>query len=197
MRLRLKITAAALLAGALLQATGSIASDPRSAEMLARTCAGCHGTDGVSSGIANPSIAGLNGEYLNKAMDEFAKDTRPSTIMGRIARGYSELEIKAIADYFAARPWVSSSASTKPALVEKGRGLHERSCATCHTDGGRGGPGATPRMAGQWPAYLYMQMRDMHDPGYLGPSPLLMRQLIQQLSDDDLHALAHYYASQK
>ena len=87
--------------------------------------------------------------------------------------------------------------SPEPALVEKGRGLHERSCATCHTDGGRGGPGATPRMAGQWPAYLYMQMRDMHDPGYLGPSPLLMRQLIQQLSDDDLHALAHYYASQK
>lgn len=172
------------------------AADPRSASMLANTCAGCHGTGGVSGGF-DPSIAGLSKRYLLKTLRDYKTGVRPSTIMGRIARGYSDLELKAIAGYFAAQPWQAASAKTSPKKVAMGRKIHQAQCDACHADGGRASPGDTPRLAGQWPSYLYMQMRDQHDIDYQGPQPLIMRTRLQKLSAEELHALADFYASQK
>ena len=69
---------------------------------LSITCAGCHGTDGKSSG-AIPSIAGKSSDYINKAMLDYRDGKRPSTVMERHAKGYSNEEIKLIADYFASK----------------------------------------------------------------------------------------------
>ncbi len=70
--------------------------------MLSITCAGCHGTDGRSNG-AIPSIAGKSADYISQAMMDFRDDKRPSTVMMRHAKGYSDDEIKLIADYFASK----------------------------------------------------------------------------------------------
>lgn len=70
-----------------------------SGSMLGNTCAGCHGTHGVSVGAA-PSLKGLPVDYLKTAMMDFKSGKRPATIMGRIAKGYSDADIAAIADYF-------------------------------------------------------------------------------------------------
>ena len=43
-----------------------------SGAMLASTCEGCHGTDGISQGPATPSIAGMSEDYLIEAMEEFS-----------------------------------------------------------------------------------------------------------------------------
>ena len=64
------------------------------------TCNGCHGTDGVSKGAA-PSLAGKPSAQLEKAMLDFKTGKRPATIMDRIAKGYTDEEIKAMSDYFA------------------------------------------------------------------------------------------------
>lgn len=72
------------------------------AAMLSITCAGCHGTDGKSTG-AIPAIAGKSAAYIEQAMLEFKSDKRPSTVMGRHAKGYSDGEIKLIAEYFAGK----------------------------------------------------------------------------------------------
>jgi sulfide dehydrogenase cytochrome subunit len=72
------------------------------AAMLSITCAGCHGTDGRSTG-AIPGIADKSADYIEKAMLDFKAGKRPSTIMGRHAKGYSDAEIKLIAEYFASR----------------------------------------------------------------------------------------------
>jgi len=69
-------------------------------QMLAYTCAGCHGNNGVSKG-AIPSIDGLSAEQMVQAMQNYKSGERPGTIMNRIAKGYSEEEIKAMAEYFA------------------------------------------------------------------------------------------------
>lgn len=71
-----------------------------SGQMLANTCAGCHGNKGESKGAA-PSINGLSAEQLVQAMQEYRSDKRPGTIMNRVAKGYSDEELKAMADYFA------------------------------------------------------------------------------------------------
>ena len=70
--------------------------------MLSITCAGCHGTDGKSAGTI-PSIAGKSADYISQAMLDFRDDKRPSTVMKRHAKGYSDEEIKLIAEYFASK----------------------------------------------------------------------------------------------
>ena len=71
-------------------------------EMLSVSCAGCHGTDGKSSG-AMPSIAGKSADTIETALREFRSGMRESTVMGRHAKGYTDEEIKLIAEYLASR----------------------------------------------------------------------------------------------
>jgi sulfide dehydrogenase cytochrome subunit len=68
--------------------------------MLANSCAGCHGTDGKSPGSI-PSIAGKTAPFIEKSLKEFRDGSRPSTVMGRHAKGYNDEEIRLIADFFA------------------------------------------------------------------------------------------------
>ena len=68
--------------------------------MLSNSCSACHGTDGKSPG-AIPSINGKSAQFINQALTEFRSGNRASTVMGRHAKGYSDKEIKLIADYFA------------------------------------------------------------------------------------------------
>jgi sulfide dehydrogenase cytochrome subunit len=71
-----------------------------SGQMLANTCVGCHGNKGESKGAA-PSINNLSAEQIVQVMQDYRSDKRPGTIMNRIAKGYSDEELKAMADYFA------------------------------------------------------------------------------------------------
>ena len=68
--------------------------------MLSNSCSACHGTDGKSPG-AIPSINGKSARFIHQALLEFRSGNRASTVMGRHAKGYSDKEIKLIADYFA------------------------------------------------------------------------------------------------
>ena len=70
--------------------------------LLSITCSGCHGTDGKSVG-AIPSIGGKSADYIEKAMLGFRDGSRPSTVMQRHAKGYTDEEIKQIANYFAGK----------------------------------------------------------------------------------------------
>ena len=70
-----------------------------SGETIAYTCNGCHGTDGVSKGAA-PKLKGMPADYHAKALKEFKSGKKWSTIMQRIAKGYSDEEIEAVAQYY-------------------------------------------------------------------------------------------------
>lgn len=77
-----------------------ILADTPSGQMLGNTCVGCHGPNGESKGAA-PSIKGTPADRMIQAMQDFKTAKRPATIMDRIAKGYSDDEIKAMAEYFA------------------------------------------------------------------------------------------------
>jgi cytochrome subunit of sulfide dehydrogenase len=66
---------------------------------VAQGCAGCHGQEGAGVG-AVPAIAGYDREAFIAHWAEFQANERPATIMNRIARGYSDAEVAALADYF-------------------------------------------------------------------------------------------------
>lgn len=73
-------------------------TDPRG-QILALSCASCHGTDGKSVGII-PSFYGKSPEYLETALKDFKTGKRYSTVMIRHAKGYTDEEIRLIAQYF-------------------------------------------------------------------------------------------------
>ena len=67
--------------------------------LLSLSCTSCHGTYGISPG-AIPTIYGKSREYIIETMKELRNGERDSTVMKRIAKGYSDREIFLIANYF-------------------------------------------------------------------------------------------------
>jgi len=89
----------ALLMASLLLAPASQAGELSRGALLSGSCEGCHGTGGRSPG-AIPAIAGKSADYLREALESFRSGERPSTVMGRHVAGYSDDEIRQIAEYF-------------------------------------------------------------------------------------------------
>lgn len=69
-------------------------------KMMGNTCASCHGTHGRSFDEYMPSLAGIDRQQLIRAMTDYREDRRVSVVMNRIAKGYTDAEIAAIAEYF-------------------------------------------------------------------------------------------------
>ncbi len=67
---------------------------------MANNCFTCHGPDGRSPG-AIPSLHGWPADALARTLKDFKAGTRPSTVMGRQAKGYSDAEIEALSNYIA------------------------------------------------------------------------------------------------
>ena len=65
---------------------------------MGNNCFTCHGPDGRSPGDI-PSLNGKSAEALVKSIQDFKSGARPSTVMARHAKGYSDAEIAAIAKY--------------------------------------------------------------------------------------------------
>jgi len=92
-------TIALILATGLLFVPASEAEELSRAAMLSASCEGCHGTYGRSPGVI-PPIAGKSADYLRETLERFRSGDTNSTVMGRHAKGYSEDEIRLIAEYF-------------------------------------------------------------------------------------------------
>jgi cytochrome subunit of sulfide dehydrogenase len=90
---------AALALTLLLTPAAAMAQAP----LAAQGCLGCHGAAGGGVFLV-PGLAGRPAAELVAAMTAFRANERPATIMGRIARGYTDAEIAAIAAHFAALP---------------------------------------------------------------------------------------------
>ena len=93
-----RVCASAAIAVPLLPAAA--AAQAPSAAVLAAQCAACHGPGGISPG-AIPSINGLEASVIAMKLRGFRAVGGEATVMGRIARGYSDAEIDLIAQYIA------------------------------------------------------------------------------------------------
>ena len=79
----------------------SIAAAVASAEPPtgATSCSGCHPASRVTSPV--PRLAGVDQAAIVRALQEFRSGQRPATVMDRIAKGFTEDEIQALAAWFA------------------------------------------------------------------------------------------------
>src|SRR6266850_6536756 len=68
----------------------------------AASCSGCHpASANVTSPV--PRLAGQDRDAIVRAMQDFRSGQRAGTVMDRIAKGFSDDEVQALADWFAAQ----------------------------------------------------------------------------------------------
>jgi sulfide dehydrogenase cytochrome subunit len=78
------------------------AAGPADAPPGALSCSGCHpASTGVDTTV--PRLVGRNPADITAAMQAFKSGQRPSTVMDRIAKGFSDDEVKAIAAWYGAQ----------------------------------------------------------------------------------------------
>lgn len=65
------------------------------------SCSGCHSPAGNT---AIPGLRGIPAADMTTAMLAFRAGTRPATVMDRIAKGFTEDEIRAVSAWLAAQP---------------------------------------------------------------------------------------------
>ena len=93
--------AAVLIAIGLLQSPTQAGA--QSAQAMAQNCFVCHGPGAKGSGPI-VGLAGQPKELIDQQLVAFKADRRIGTIMNRIAKGYSDEQIAAIADHLSKLP---------------------------------------------------------------------------------------------
>lgn len=83
--------------------------------------------------------------------------------------------------------------------LDRAKQLAESICAGCHAVDGNSAIADNPKLAGQIPEYTYKQLRNFSSINGNPPARVnaIMNSMVAPLSDDDMRALAHYYAQQK
>jgi sulfide dehydrogenase cytochrome subunit len=169
-----------------------------SGEMLSYTCAGCHGTDGSSVGPSSPHLAGMNQDYFTEAMQDYKDGKRNPTIMDRLAKGYTDEQIAAMAEFFAAQTLRLTPQEYDAAKAKVGAKLHDKYCEKCHEEGGSLADEAGV-LAGQWAPYLRFTMAD-----YLSGKREMSKKMAKKVEkmhkkdgDAGVDALIQYYSSKK
>ncbi len=88
---------AVLLAAGLGLSFPLLAQDDHKAEAWASACFACHGPDGRSDG-GMPALAGQSADGIYRALIDFKSGKRAATVMHRHAQGYSDEQLRRIAD---------------------------------------------------------------------------------------------------
>lgn len=174
----------------------------------APACVACHGADGGGMAAAGfPRLAGLDAAYLAKQLDDMVNGSRVSPVMQPVAKALSADERQALAAYYAqlpVPPVLAKPAAALPApdsagalLATRGRWDHDvPACVQCHGPGGVGVGPNFPPLAGQPAPYIEAQLKAWQR-GTRHNDPLqLMQHLSKALSEQDIHAVAAWFAAQ-
>lgn len=168
-------------------------------------CQACHGAKGEGNLAAGfPRLAGSGRDYLAEQLASFASGQRPSPVMQPIAAALSTGQQAALARYYAELDPPRPAAGTiDPSPSHPGAWLAARgrwtadipACAQCHGARGLGIGDAFPPLAGQPASYIAAQLQAWKH-GTRPPGPQsLMAAVATRLSDEDIAAVADYYAS--
>lgn len=97
-------TTAMILSGLFGMIGGSVQAQDIQAQRLyhqalAATCANCHGTNGVSvPDVTIPKINQLSESVMYERLMEYKSGKREGTIMPQLAKGYTEEQLKIVAN---------------------------------------------------------------------------------------------------
>ena len=205
----LGIAAVALAAMAVrdaYSATLIVPPDPSTMDTKAlvnNACSKCHGEYGVSISPLFPILAGQLPGYIEAELKLFRirgrSDPRGRAFMWGIARGLTDEQIKGVAQYFSSQPAVKGSGTSNPALADKGKVMYENgapdrdieACTVCHGHSGEG-VNTQPRLAGQHPDYVSIQMFQYRK-GLRENK--VMQHVTEKMTDDEIAAVVDYVST--
>ena len=174
--------------------------DPKQAEATVnQVCAACHAVDGNSVAPANPRLAGLNYEYINKQLQNFKSGERKSAVMSGMVANLTPQDMQNLAAYFSAQQPKDAKAKDQ-ALALLGQkvfrggvqGSGVPACASCHGAQGKGIPAQFPRLAGQHTDYIYDQLNKFRTGERANDGAKMMRTIAAKMNDADMRAVATY-----
>ena len=94
-KLSVMLMAAAAILGGSVQA-----ADIEAGKLKSASCAGCHGTAGISNNPMWPNLAGQQPGYLVKQLQAFRDGTRSDPMMTPMATPLSDDDIANLAAYY-------------------------------------------------------------------------------------------------
>ena len=176
---------------------------------VVEVCESCHGKDGVNTESDVPNIGGFSAKYFEVTMGHYKEKTRPcvetkirsgakkgtATDMCKVIGGVSDADIKAVAEHYAGKKFVRADQKFDAAKAAKGKGIHDKSCEKCHSEGGSVADDDNGILAGQKHHYLKEQTEFF----LAGKRPMhkKMKPKLEALSKDEVEAVVEYYSSQK
>jgi sulfide dehydrogenase cytochrome subunit len=192
-------------------ALGMLLTGPAMGDMSAviENCNGCHGDDGVSQWSDVPTIAGIPEFVHADALYLFRDEARPcseseyrqgdtsraATSMCAVLADLSDDDIDEVAAHYAGMDFVAAKQDFDADLAAAGKAVHDSKCDRCHSEGGSNPDDEASILAGQWIGYLGAQFAQYR--AGEREQPKKMEEAINALSDDDVKALLHFYASQQ
>jgi cytochrome c553 len=169
-----------------VQRAAPSAGDPVAGEPLTAVCGGCHGSHGLSTDSATPSLAGQDARYLLDAIKAY-RTTRKRENMRLYVTGLGEKDIGNIAAFYAVQK--SKAAERGQTIVQE---LTEK-CNRCHGGNVDNPAMAIPKISGQDRDYLIMALRAYRDDRRESST---MHKMSLPYSDAIIESLASLYASQ-
>ena len=158
---------------------------------LAYTCLGCHGIEYYKNAYPKysvPKLGGQNTGYIVFALGQYQAGNRWHPTMRGFASSLSDQDRADLAAYF------TSLASGKSGTTTVGTPpVKAEACAACHGKNGQGTTDDYPNLGGQHADYLAQALNDYR----LGKrKSAIMGPFAQQLTHDDIAALAKFFSKQ-
>jgi cytochrome c553 len=171
------------------------AADVAAGKEKAELCTACHGEGGISQTENIPSLAGQPDQFIQWQLVFFRAGTRKNEQMQPIVEQINNDDIRNLGAYFASlTPPKTTKPDDNPDLSTKGaQAAAGRRCASCHTDS-YAGTKAVARIAGQREDYLLKALHDYKSSARSGGAMAAMAEVAYQLSEEEIVALAHYFA---
>ncbi|MDR3158770.1 MAG: cytochrome c4 [Zoogloeaceae bacterium] len=177
-------------------------ADPNAVPMLVgAVCTQCHGETGISADPAKyPHLSGQVPDYIIKQLRDFKGGARNDPEMTGMAYTVStDEDARAIANWYAKQS-VTPSAATQPDLIERGKKLWRAgdaakaipACSGCHGASGQGLPAQYPRLSGQLPSYLALQLQRFRNGERANDPEGMMRAIAERLTDNDIKSVSEY-----
>jgi cytochrome c553 len=196
----------ASIASFLIMSGSAIAGDAAAGKSKSAACGGCHGFDGNSPIPTYPKLAGQNEAYIVKQVKDFkANSDRQNPIMFGMVAALSAEDAADIGAYFQAQS-LKEAAAFDADKAAAGRALYKGgdlqkgipACQACHGPKGAGTAGiGYPQIGGQYVEYTLAQLNAFKNGSRKNDDKMLMRSIVEKLSDKELVAVANYIASLK
>lgn len=181
------LTAAGILGFAAMTAS---AGDAGQGGKLAYACLGCHGVENYKNAYPKysvPKLGGQNAAYLEAALGEYASGNRWHPTMRGYANTLLPAERADIAAYFSS---VAEYGAAQDGGKDVSRPAKAELCVACHGQDGAGTLDEYPNIGGQHADYIRQALHDYRNGKRRNP---VMAPFAQQLTDQDIEALAEYF----